>query len=278
MFTEDFCTCDCITCSAPRSEEVLQKFDGNLLSHEWTLTMAEWSRLCSHIATSILPNRLKLCVTCNTDDVEVAKEFLCPLMNVPQLRQCSINLGGHKYHEMEQLAADTAFKLTRQSTGQIERPFRFMDLPEEIRLQILTHTDLVSFWDLAWLPRGVSMARQVLEYHAVNQFEDDMFPCCRHCSDIMETCYCWTRYAAASTTCSCWKLPTELFLISKRLGEHATEIFFSKNTFVILPEKKRNHDTPLEVYQFLTSIPELGRQSIRYEHWGSHHFFYLGMS
>ena len=288
MLTNDWSACDYTTCQAPRSEDILQTSDYSKdpRNQEQTRTMAEWSCLCSHIAASIVPNRLRLSVACNTDDV-VAKEFLGPLMSLPQLRECSIRLGARKYHEMVQLAAETVYKFTRQSTGHIERPFRFMGLPEEIRLQILMYTVLISFRDLACLPRGVPIARRVVEYHAVKQFSDTMFLCCRACSDTMEACCCWTRYAAASTTCLCWRLPTEFLLVSKQFCKYATEIFFSKNTFVVIPEsfvvepemgRMRTQDSSLETYRFLTRTPELGRQHLRYEQWGSYHFFIWGCS
>jgi hypothetical protein len=119
--------------------------------------LREWKKTCEFLASSILPGRLKLAFVCDMNDVESAEEILAPMNQLPLLKECALRLGilpiGNTdvQSKLQNIAAKTALQLTGRW---IDRPFRFLDLPKEIQLQILSYTELVASRDLQHVSAG----------------------------------------------------------------------------------------------------------------------------
>lgn len=85
------------------------------------------------------------------------KSFSHNLTDVPLLAGCSIRLSGRRDRELSKLAEQKIQMLTgswppRTTTS---KPFRFLELPTELREHILAFTDLATPWhEMEWNPSG----------------------------------------------------------------------------------------------------------------------------
>ncbi|CAG9948236.1 unnamed protein product [Clonostachys rosea f. rosea IK726] len=99
-----------------------------------------WENVCGRLANSdIASGQLHLEFVCDVEDLQTAQRVLKPLELLPCLKQCGIRLGRRPERELRSLARITSEKLTRKN--QNTEGFLFFDLPREIRLQILRHTN-----------------------------------------------------------------------------------------------------------------------------------------
>lgn len=202
--------------------------------------MRDWKSVCARISSNIQPFHLRLFVICDTTNYGVATEVVEPLAKMPTLRGCSIRLGQSPNHELRRLAQATVYQVTGKFDDiSISRP-RSADVPIEIQQEILGHTDLI--------------APQILQWESTRRLR--VISCCRKCTDVPEACCCSLRHAAFSEICTCWKVPTDLFLISPSLHKAATRIFYQGNSFAILPAGDfMLPDTPPPLLEFLMSLP-----------------------
>ncbi|TAQ86712.1 hypothetical protein B7494_g4966 [Chlorociboria aeruginascens] len=167
-----------VICSASKMDRASRK------EAHWdeTDSVKEWQQLCKILRPNIKPNRLKLFLTCDVADIKLSDEFLQPLLHTPtlQLRECSIRLASEpRYHTPFHLASEPRYHMrsnlpelagsarlnVQQAAEQLatnrstQSSFRYRDLPKEIRLRILEHTELVSPFGLAWAseqPKGLA--------------------------------------------------------------------------------------------------------------------------
>jgi len=250
-----------------------------------TVSLKEWQRLCKILRPNIKPNRLKLFLACDMADIELSEEFLRPLLQTPtlQLRECSIRLapgflkpGGtycHTPRSLQELAAlarlnaqQAAEQLTTNRSTQSS--FRYGDLPKEIRLQILGHTELVSQFDLAWASnQPVALAyqphqSQFYEHRTFQYGAYESVICCQKCSPRTGVCTCFLRDGAFSTTCTCWTMPLHFFLVDHQMKDDAEFVFYSNNHFLVSSRANRDHKK-LRIYDFLTHLPGNGRRYLR---------------
>jgi hypothetical protein len=124
----------------------------------------------------------------------------------------------------------------------------YSQLPKEIRLQILTYTDLVT-------------PNLEVEWNTVDKYQlrinprDSSMKTNHPCTTRVDICYCSLHLnkSTANTTkparCFCWKPPISFFLISKQLREDAMEIFFGHNRFVFTPASLIYHDPKHSKFQ-----------------------------
>lgn len=259
-------------------------FNKAKLAYE-TCSIEEWKNLCWLLQTHTRPNHLKLSLTCDTRDVEIAAEILRPLSQLPLLRECTIRLGilsladsSIIHTPLQALAKSQVNRLTQRS---LSGTFDFAALPTHIQLQILSYTSLVTPYDVIW-GRNESISSTVNStfYEPRTYFyqpgTDNLPPgfpsvpshpkCCGNCSPSPQICSCWTIYAAFSSTCTCWRFPLSLFLVNKMMKELSEAIFYGKNHFRVLP-MHQNKRKKLEIYDFLTWIPSNGRRYLRSLTW-----------
>jgi hypothetical protein len=226
--------------------------------------LREWKRMCKFLASRILPGKLKLAFVCDMNDVESADEILAPMNQLPLLKECALRLGilpiGNTdvQSKLQNLATKTALELTGRW---IDRPFRFLDLPKEIQLQILSYTELVASRDLQHVSAGCVPGRNPVTFFEhvgidINWYSNDVttgIKCCGKCFDVSKICLCRARHAAFSTTCTCWRMPTALFQVSQKMRNDAESIFYSRNHF--LTPKDTSSNEVLPILLFLRKIP-----------------------
>jgi hypothetical protein len=265
------------TCAASKQQRLFSKAKRH---HEMS-SIHELQELCLVLKHHIQPNQLKLSFTCDAADIEIAEEVLRPLSELPLLRECAIRLGflclpddPADYTPLQHLSEKHVYQLTKPST---HGKFNFTALPTEIQLQILSHTSLVTPYDLIWgINTPISTAIKS-PFYEPRTFPWRQYPslpeCCNSCqphppsapTPSPEICSCWTKYAAFSSTCTCWRFPLDLFMVSKSIKERAEAVFYSQNHFWILP-MWCNGSRKLEIYHFLTRIGG-ARRYLRYLTW-----------
>jgi hypothetical protein len=230
--------------------------------------LSEWQSTASYVTAHIKPSRLQLHFICDVEDLETGMCAVEPFLTMPLLADCSIRLS----HKSNRALLDLARKMATRAVGNcLDEPtsaFRFLDLPLELRRQILEYTDLVTpLCEVEWNPeKGF-----YVPYSQSNCIESKYETCppafhyaCqfRHCwYRSSGGCYC-RRYHSAfsfSPKCNCWSLPISLFLVCRAMQEDVQAVFFMKNRFVITPAKgctsvPKSTPSRLEISIFLTSI------------------------
>ncbi|KAH7306067.1 hypothetical protein BKA65DRAFT_559914 [Rhexocercosporidium sp. MPI-PUGE-AT-0058] len=238
----------------------------------------EWKKLCWVLQTHTQPNQLKLFLTSSLADIKIAAEILRPLSQLPPLRECAIRLGtgipnnSTDYSRHRVLAERHVNRLTQRS---FPSPFNFAALPTEIQLQILSHTSLVTPYDLVCSLNYSASSVFKLTFYEARTFLSPCYYaklvpldaiCCDDCSPSLQMCQCWSRHAAFSSTCTCWRFPLSFFLVNKRMKDLSEAVFYGSNHFRILSSYWRNYKK-LEIYNFLTWIPGNGRVYLRNLTW-----------
>ncbi|KAL8817503.1 MAG: hypothetical protein Q9191_008136 [Dirinaria sp. TL-2023a] len=186
----------------------------------------KWKEVCNLIHSRISASQLHLSISCTTNDKNIARAIVEPLAALPTLRTCAIHFG---YPYLERDAFKTIAKKSllhlhnRKSVTGLHGSFD--DLPKEIRLKILSYTNLVYELKRYRSRRGLSVVNGRIQYSERK--------CCTQCSDALAVCCCWSlRAAAFSTKCDCYKVPLELFSVNRRFYSDAFEVYFSRNRFI----------------------------------------------
>lgn len=211
--------------------------------------ISDWKRVCARISSNIKPFHLKLFVICDAASYEVAAEVVQPLLKMPTLQGCSIRLGQIPNHELHRLAQRTVYHVTGKSASTLKRRHCNTQLPIEIQEEILGYTDLIAPHVLEWEPdHGLTVS-----------------DCCKKCTDALEACCCSLQHAAFAVACACWKIPTDLFLLSRSLREGATRIFYQRNHFAILPPGANFTflDAQPPLLDFFKSLPQQALRNLR---------------
>ena len=227
------------------------------------IVLSEWQSTASYINAHVKSPCLQLHFVCDVKDLEAGTLAVMPFLHFPTLVSCSVRLGPQYNPVLQELARKTARKAAAYWTDEPGCPFRFLDLPQELRRQILEYTELVTpLREVEWNPeKGFSLRYSTWRcgdgycpptlHHACH------FRNCWYRSNI--GCFCRLRHSAYSSRCNCWSPPTSLFLVCRALQEDVQATFFMKNRFVITPSGGCNRAaecTPrrLEISIFLTSI------------------------
>ncbi|KAH6641207.1 hypothetical protein F5144DRAFT_506277 [Chaetomium tenue] len=237
----------------------------------------EWIETANYLSSRISPGTLRLSLVCDLDqeeaDTDTITRIVAPLSLLPELKDCDVRLCKSPDAELTKIARNAALQACRRpepspsSTGP-----RLLDLPRELRLQVLEYTDLVAPWkEVMWtrLQRGY-------QHPAEGCYPQDSCPCpsdypwhygcqfrgCYHqvrilidTDDELEIyngsigCFCRVRHAAFSSAfaCRCWAPPTPLFLICRALSEDAKFVFFSFNRFLVSDSLSFNPCTTFSV-------------------------------
>lgn len=148
------------------------------LSDHWTRTSAlrslkhysrygkqaykEWYALVARLRESgIVPRQLNFFLIALVPDTKEAIFVLRPLQSLPTLRTCGIWLNHRRIPDLAAFIKDKVEELTRGKAGDVKIddrvdkekiPFRYLDLPPEIRCRILSFTDLCASPHLEWKP------------------------------------------------------------------------------------------------------------------------------
>ncbi|KAJ5380962.1 uncharacterized protein N7496_003390 [Penicillium cataractarum] len=184
----------------------------------------DWKETCYRLAHAP-PCQLSLSLISNSTTVKSAKDSLGPLTYL-ELKKCSIAFDESWDTSLQNYAEYVVSKTTERFRNQKSSAFhRFGDLPTELQMKVLEHTDL--------LP-STEIIGQGLKWHPYTQ---GFFPltCMNFCCALQrlwgfET-PCKARNVGDSSSQYCWSVPKALFQTSKSMKEQARLIFYRNNHF-----------------------------------------------
>lgn len=120
----------------------------------------QWADLVARLCECpIAPGRLNLFLVASVAGVNEAELVLRPLESLPSLKRCGIWLNEKPIPELKALIRETVERLIMPKDGEekeeeVEKVeyFRYLDLPQEIRLRILSFSDICATPSLEWKP------------------------------------------------------------------------------------------------------------------------------
>ena len=233
-------------------------------SYKSRALLSEWQTTFNYMATHLKTSQLQLHLVCDVEDIETARQVVKPLMDTQLLADCAIRLAQNPDSSIQHLARDTAMRATGYLQDQSTSPFRFLDLPLELRQKILEYTNLVTpLREVQWSPEnGFFLRNKTWHCGGDGGCPPELHHTCRfrNCWEWSYTgCFCCLYHAAFSSRCHCWSPPTNLFLVCRAMREHAQATFFASNRFIITPSAGRHRratSTPvrLEASLFLLDV------------------------
>lgn len=177
------------------------------------------------------------------NDLELADWLLLPLLETeaPLLADCAIYL--HTEYKYKADIAELIYKYTTQSRASPRittpsQPFRFADLPSELRRLVLSFTDLVVPGDaIEWLPSYEAWSMHIDPDQELGcgygELEIGRFP---EGSYLHHGFSCAFKTCGRSQYCRCWGPPVAILLCSRWLYKEAMSVFLAMNTFIALPD------------------------------------------
>ena len=203
-------------------------------SVEGVKMLQTWEAVCHSILFQVPSQQLKFSLSCNVSDVETARAVVAPLTKLQATANTSICLASSTEEgEIKGIARDAVAQstLTRSQTpASHPKTLSWTSLPQELRLDILSRTDLV---DHPFPPRPfITNQRHGFEIKSGNLLARGT-ECCNDCTPTLATCSCAPIRAAYSASCTCSTVPAALFSVSKQMNHKATMILFSKNRFIL---------------------------------------------
>jgi hypothetical protein len=210
-------------------------------------TLRQWERICTEIARHGQPNRLRLFLACNVDDVDMAERIVKPLYSLPRLQDIAISFGLSTKNaiSLRQLAKETVLDLLGKLHA--TKPFRFLDLPVELQIKILEYTALrstssvrVQLDGTRWFssfPFWTSCAAPIEGRETQSESHDTGkagFPFALKSRSV----FCSREYVAFSSTCECSTVPLSWFCVSHQFGDVAKTVFYSHTEFEVIGWKE----------------------------------------
>ena len=204
-------------------------------SDEERHTISQWQKICIRLA-STLPNQLALYVICDCHDLETAEMIVESLSSLPKLRDCALRLATDRHSQLHHLAKKTVYSLTGQLQPR-SAPFRFLDLPKEIQLRILSYTNLVSGEFSEW---GNNFAKYI-----GNRFFRSTWGTCAESLDSftqqgygglgtpLPHCFCSQGHSAFWFQYRCEDDHSRYFLVSRYFKDVAELVYYDTSRFLI---------------------------------------------
>lgn len=106
--------------------------------------VVKWQNVAGYITAYIAYSRLWFYLLCDVENPQAMIRAVEPLINITRLADCSIRLGQQPDPVLQDLAHQTPIRAVGRRLDQLRCPFRFPDLPQELRYKILEYTDLVT--------------------------------------------------------------------------------------------------------------------------------------
>ncbi|KAK7960722.1 hypothetical protein PG988_011936 [Apiospora saccharicola] len=205
--------------------------------------IAAWHEAAAHVLTHANRETLDLLLICDTGANEATMDALRPLIDHPgSVRRCHIRLGHVRSRRLCSLARDVAFRAQGMHRDENSKPFRFMDLPPEIRWQILEYTDLVApLRQVGWRAgRGFSSVwLKPCNCTPAGERDRDEWLRFARCSPEYDTRHtseaCCVRHAGYSPRCQCWSPPGAIMLVSRAMYDMAMATLYGRNRVILLP-------------------------------------------
>ena len=193
----------------------------------------EFANLSEHIAGHIPASRMRFSLNCIVNDTKTGTQITEPLQRLPPMLAAAVCLSPTpKDGFLKQLARTSARALTGESKDYQESQkaaTSWNDLPKELRLNILSCTDLAVQWSHS---HDTFSQTDGFEVEA-GKLAPRAFKCCLNCTSTLSTCCCPSVHGAYSTTCTCPALPVALFRTSRLMHAEATLVFYSQNRFIL---------------------------------------------
>ncbi len=234
--------------------------------------LEDWLRTLDYITANVKPFSLEMYLISDVHDHETALQIVHPIIKFAKFKRCVIRLCHDRDSALERLAEATALRAIGGQQLHESSPPRlsFLDLPREIRNQVLQYTDLVTpMKEVMWNPKdGYSVC------YCISNFDEEAEAFFEKTSAISHSfkfrncwatsrvgCFCRRFHAVSSSSsmCHCWSPPTSLFLVCHDILDAARMVFFSNNRFIITSSNGPNaiaETTPerLEASVFLTDV------------------------
>ena len=203
-------------------------------------TLREWEKICARIAAHGRPDRLKLFLACDVEDIDVAERIVKPLFSLPRLRDIAITFGLPTKNAiaLRQLARETVLDLLGKLHA--TKAFRFLDLPAELQLKILGYTALGStnlmraqLDGTRWFASHPSWRSCCTRWESEETQSESCdtgktgFP---HALESRSV-FCSRDNVAFSSVCECSIVPLTWFRVSRRFGDLARTVFYSRAEF-----------------------------------------------
>ncbi|KAI0157919.1 hypothetical protein GGR52DRAFT_180839 [Hypoxylon sp. FL1284] len=209
--------------------------------------IASWQAAARHILSHTRPRTLHLRLFCDTGVSDATYAILQPLKDFPGvLKDCELQLHHQRGDTRARaMARDTCARAKGLDPDLRARPFRFFDLPAEIRRRILEYSDLATpFQEVYWSAnRGFRIASARIRCGG-DECDAYIHRGCRFlfCEseqlDSAETGYiCCRRRSGYSSRCQCWEAPRALFLVSQAFYREALQVLYSCNRVIVVPSK-----------------------------------------
>ncbi|KAI8957554.1 hypothetical protein F5Y11DRAFT_360735 [Daldinia sp. FL1419] len=192
---------------------------------------------------------LNLYLICDTGNDKKTRAVLRPLHDNPGiLADCHIRLDEERYSLLCAVAQDVALRAKGIDPGLRKKPFRFMDLPQELCLRILKYTDLVAPRnEIEWTPElGFHTTSSYIWKSCCNEESDDyidkLFDHENHFLDCepehVDTTgsFCSACHSSYSSSCQCWIPPDSLMRVSRRMYAYAIDILYSCNRVILFSD------------------------------------------
>ena len=188
-------------------------------------------------------------IWCQTDKV-AGRILIDGLKTLQGIKDLSLTLDDSPDPESSFVVKSAVLSLTNRAPVSF-KPFRFTELPTEIRHHILSYTDLVPrYINHEWCSRVIEIKD--------GRVQRPRRSCCKTCTNSLAACACWFNGGAFSTRCTCYSHPYALFMASRSINADATYVYFSSNRFILSSKSYvRSHS------EFLLSLPNHALQSIR---------------
>lgn len=185
--------------------------------------LLELQNLILKLGTECQLELLQLDLVCDVQDLITAQHVAKLLSPLQSLATCSIRLNQNRQWNVSLFSRELVYSLTSTTTREKKLPTRSYRLPTEIIRNILEYSELIAPFDLEWCQkRGLTP-----------------FDCCTTCTSTLDFCACSPRHSAYSQTCTCWKFPLHMFLVSHQVYKIAQEVFYARNHFVLIPTTGR---------------------------------------
>ncbi|KAF2111002.1 hypothetical protein BDV96DRAFT_583253 [Lophiotrema nucula] len=284
-----------------------EPLNAQLASHKRLIR--EWAGLVDNLTNAVRPDQLQLYLCFRALTLETIESVLLHLERLPKLRAYGIWTDIPFANRRLRLEQDkvsrvrapldclrskdrpAAFQVSslvnrtakrHQTCSSIGPVFRYLDLPQEIRFQILEYTDLVTSEGVQWrsttrprssmVPWSCQCSIDILEevggclchsnntqYYdhseLISSYNPDDQPCCGKCGPSEERllCFCSTSDAPWSSSCNCQRHPHPLFFVSIQVRQDAIPVYYRYNQFVITPygcpsmhpDKRRGYEPPV---------------------------------
>ncbi|KAK2760334.1 hypothetical protein FQN54_002402 [Arachnomyces sp. PD_36] len=196
-----------------------------------------WQWAATNILTSATPRQLKLHLTCETESKAKTDAVLQPLVDHPGvLLELELRLHQKSTIKVRELALQILqYDLT-------PTPFRFFDLPAEIRQHIFEYTDLVTpYRKVHWNPNGGFRAEFIFcECDGTVCLEEDLHAGREHthcgASSRLTGSFCSRYYNSYSSRCNHTFSIVSLLLTNRDMYNEAISFFYAKNRVMILPD------------------------------------------